>query len=149
MKTNLCCSYYVFQLHATIMYYWLPGDKRIKVTRFSHNIFTSCLLPRYYVITMTTRYQLCLRAIFWWIKQEICVCCQMNWMMNNVWWFNHRLLFNTLTQPMVLQSMKLVTFWNVWNFNVYFRELMNQYQSCLYLFECILYTDSKYDHKIP
>ena len=34
-------------------------------------------------------------------------------------------------------------------FEQLFHELMNQYQACLYLFECISHGDSKYDHEIP
>ena len=34
-------------------------------------------------------------------------------------------------------------------FEQLFHELMNQYQACLYLFECISHSDSKYGHEIP
>ena len=51
-------------------------------------------------------------------------------------------------QPVVLRTeqkncLKFVTFLHL------LHKLMNQYQSCVYLFECIFRTEPKYDHEIP
>ena len=44
---------------------------------------------------------------------------------------------------------KSVCFLTYLKFGQLFHELMNQYQACLYLFQCISHGDSKYGHEIP
>ena len=52
------------------------------------------------------------------------------------------------TQALVLLS-KIVCFLTFLKFYQLFHELINKYQACLYLFQCISHGGSKYGHEIP
>ena len=53
------------------------------------------------------------------------------------------------TRGLVLLSENMFDLLYFWNFKRLFHELMNQYQTCLYLTECIFHCGFKYGYEIP
>ena len=59
-------------------------------------------------------------------------------------------IFSVFYKSSVLAMLSFSTcFVKFSNFQRLFHKLLNQYQACLYLFECIFQGDSKYSHLIP
>ena len=112
---------------------------RREMPRAIVRIFTKRDMPLGYA-----RYKLYRLIMTWvqWLVGGIPANLTALWMTTDMAWLSLILFTRPLVSPSIIQN-RFVSKKNAQN-----NKFLNQYQACLYLFECISYGDSKYSHWI-